>query len=198
MRATLRYFNATTTDGDYYRTRVQTNASREPRDEYATVAVSVTDFQASKRVRGGKGGVGRIRLAEPPLPCRRDSQTATRRSVANCASLPRRLVRGRVIRSAPLRNARLRFPEFQEEPLRRGVICYQAESNRRPEPKRIPNSMRFLDQWDALRWVFQRQCDRLAKIRLATPVATNFTIFQDRTSIFFNYSLINVWLLMHR
>lgn len=33
-------------------TRVQTNASREPKDEYAAVAVSVTDFQASTGAAG--------------------------------------------------------------------------------------------------------------------------------------------------
>jgi len=45
----------------YYRTdsSTETNALREPEDEYATVAVSVTDFQAStgaERKKSGGGG----------------------------------------------------------------------------------------------------------------------------------------------
>jgi hypothetical protein len=48
----------------------QTNASRESRDEYAAVAVSVTDFQAfsvgSGEVMQGETRVARIRLVEPP------------------------------------------------------------------------------------------------------------------------------------
>jgi len=60
---------------DYYRTDstirfgAQTNASRESRDEYAAVAVSVTDFQAfsvgSGEVMQGETRVARTRLVEP-------------------------------------------------------------------------------------------------------------------------------------
>lgn len=56
----------------------------------------------------------------PPLPRRRDSRTATR--AQRCQLRPLRVAAASTSRSAPhaaLGNARLRFPEFCERPLRR-------------------------------------------------------------------------------
>lgn len=88
--------NAAATDGDLqYRTdsSTQTNASREPRDEYAAIVLSVTDFQASTgtHARDGRrrGGVARVRMHAIGGAASAASPSRAQRCQLH-ASLPRR------------------------------------------------------------------------------------------------------------
>lgn len=98
--------------------RLQTNASRESRDECAAVAVSVTDFQASRMAGRGVGGERRRRVQGEGASALRASDWRSRLCVANCAYSGHvdSCLRGS---RTPPRRLRLRFDEFQEEPLRR-------------------------------------------------------------------------------
>lgn len=132
--------------------RTWTSASREPRDEYAPVAVSVTDFQVSPgRARRCAGRIRAHRSpdwsnrspASPATPLSsnsRGTRYATTAALPTARARPDRTPPGERVDS-PAGSAspkRLRFVEIQEEPLRRSYRCFQARSDVVRAPMRQP------------------------------------------------------------